>query len=39
MDTRTPSPDRLVYGCMGLGGGWDRDTYDASDLAAAEAAV
>jgi predicted oxidoreductase len=39
VDTHTARPDRVIFGCMGLGGSWDRDTYDASDLAAAEAAV
>ncbi|MFF0065692.1 MULTISPECIES: aldo/keto reductase [unclassified Streptomyces] len=31
--------DRLVYGCMGLGGSWDREPYGARDIATAEAAV
>ncbi|MFF4173246.1 aldo/keto reductase family oxidoreductase [Streptomyces sp. NPDC001744] len=30
---------RLVYGCMGLGGGWDTLPYAAADVARAEAAV
>ncbi|WP_245225245.1 aldo/keto reductase [Streptomyces smyrnaeus] len=30
---------RLVYGCMGLGGGWDTEPYTADDIAQAEAAV
>ncbi|MEE1752158.1 aldo/keto reductase [Streptomyces sp. SP18CS02] len=30
---------RLLYGCMGLGGGWDRTPYAAADIAHAQAAV
>ncbi|WP_330460921.1 aldo/keto reductase [Streptomyces sp. NBC_00820] len=30
---------RLVYGCMGLGGGWDRTPYTAQDVDHAQAAV
>ncbi|WP_281942246.1 aldo/keto reductase [Micromonospora sp. AKA38] len=30
---------RLIYGCMGLGGGWDAEPYGAPEIAAAEAAV
>jgi len=37
MDTRPT--DRLIYGCMGLGGSWETGTYDAGDVAVAEAAV
>ncbi|MEU7569003.1 aldo/keto reductase [Streptomyces fradiae] len=31
--------ERLLYGCMGLGGSWDTTAYGAADIAAAEAAV
>lgn len=31
--------DRLVYGCMGLGGGWDRSPYTPADVDRAEAAI
>lgn len=31
--------DRLIYGCMGLGGSWDSAPYKAADIDAAEAAV
>ncbi|MFB6981343.1 aldo/keto reductase [Streptomyces scopuliridis] len=31
--------ERLLYGCMGLGGGWDTTPYGAADIAEAEAAV
>lgn len=31
--------DRLLYGCMGLGGGWDTTPYGPADIDAAEAAV
>ncbi|MEU7429902.1 aldo/keto reductase [Streptomyces sioyaensis] len=30
---------RLVYGCMGLGGGWDRAPYTAQDIGHAETAI
>lgn len=30
---------RLIYGCMGLGGGWDRTPYTAEDVDRAQAAV
>ncbi|MCZ7436885.1 aldo/keto reductase [Micromonospora sp. WMMC241] len=30
---------RLIYGCMGLGGGWDAEAYGAPEIAEAEAAV
>ncbi|WP_330294497.1 aldo/keto reductase [Streptomyces sp. NBC_00503] len=30
---------RLLYGCMALGGSWDRSPYGAADIDAAEAAV
>ncbi len=30
---------RLIYGCMGLGGGWDTQPYAATDIASAEAAI
>ncbi|GAA3507316.1 aldo/keto reductase [Streptomyces showdoensis] len=35
-DRRT---DRLVLGCMGLGGSWDESPYTAADIDAAEATV
>ncbi|WFE40819.1 aldo/keto reductase [Micromonospora sp. WMMD998] len=31
--------NRLIYGCMGLGGGWDDEPYGAPEIAAAQAAV
>ncbi|GAA4789225.1 MULTISPECIES: aldo/keto reductase [Streptomyces] len=31
--------ERLVYGCMGLGGSWGPEPYGADDVAVAEAAV
>ncbi|MFH8621947.1 aldo/keto reductase family oxidoreductase [Streptomyces vietnamensis] len=31
--------DRLLLGCMGLGGGWDAEPHTAADIDAAEAAV
>lgn len=31
--------DRVLYGCMGLGGSWDPDPYGPADIDAAEAAV
>ncbi|MEV6693757.1 aldo/keto reductase [Micromonospora sp. NPDC051196] len=30
---------RLIYGCMGLGGGWDHQPYGAPEIDAAEAAI
>ena len=30
---------RLIYGCMGLGGGWNRDPLSEADIAKAHAAV
>ena len=30
---------RLLFGCMGLGGGWDRGPIEAADVAAAHAAI
>ncbi len=33
------SGDRVLYGCMGLGGSWDPDPYGPADIDAAEAAV
>ncbi|MFD7812208.1 aldo/keto reductase family oxidoreductase [Streptomyces sp. NPDC059785] len=49
-DERSPAPDggpppsdirehRVLYGCMGLGGGWDTSPYTAADVGHAEAAV
>ena len=38
--THTPAhEDRVVYGCMGLGGTWDSAPYRPADIDAAEAAV
>ncbi|WP_030848201.1 aldo/keto reductase [Streptomyces sp. NRRL F-4474] len=31
--------DRVLYGCMGLGGSWDQQPYGPGDIDAAEAAV
>jgi aryl-alcohol dehydrogenase-like predicted oxidoreductase len=31
--------DRLLYGCMGLGGTWDPRPYGAAEIAEAEAAI
>lgn len=31
--------DRLLYGCMGLGGDWNTESYGAPEIAQAEAAV
>ncbi|WP_281289084.1 aldo/keto reductase [Streptomyces cadmiisoli] len=31
--------ERLLYGCMGLGGGWDTTPYGATEIKEAEAAV
>lgn len=33
------SGDRVLYGCMGLGGSWEPGPYGAADIDAAEAAV
>ncbi|MGW3326449.1 aldo/keto reductase [Streptomyces virginiae] len=35
----SPGGDRVLYGCMGLGGSWDPDPYGPADIDAAEAAV
>ncbi|MGW7332849.1 aldo/keto reductase [Streptomyces sp. NPDC054840] len=35
----SPGSDRVLYGCMGLGGSWDPDPYGPADIDAAEAAV
>lgn len=35
----TDTNDRLVYGCMGLGGGWDRTPWTPADVDHAEAAI
>ncbi|MEV8394772.1 MULTISPECIES: aldo/keto reductase [unclassified Streptomyces] len=37
--TQGPGDERLLYGCMGLGGNWDTAPYGAADIAEAEAAV
>ncbi len=34
-----PSTSRLIYGCMGLGGGWNNDPLRAEDVSHAQAAV
>jgi len=34
-----PASSRLVYGCMGLGGGWNQEPTSEADLARAQAAV
>ncbi|MFL5860151.1 MAG: aldo/keto reductase [Solirubrobacteraceae bacterium] len=31
--------DRLLYGCMGLGGTWDSQPYGRAEIAEAEAAI
>uniref|UniRef100_A0AAU2JI62 Aldo/keto reductase n=1 Tax=Streptomyces sp. NBC_00049 TaxID=2903617 RepID=A0AAU2JI62_9ACTN len=33
------SGERMLYGCMGLGGGWETDAYGPADIDAAEAAI
>lgn len=38
-EAETTNDDRLLYGCMGLGGGWDTTPYGPADIDAAEAAV
>ncbi|MEU6263479.1 aldo/keto reductase [Saccharopolyspora shandongensis] len=38
MTTET-SADRVLYGCMGLGGSWDAEPLAAADIDAAEAAI
>lgn len=38
-ETETKNGDRLLYGCMGLGGAWDTTPYGPADIDAAEAAV
>ena len=34
-----PVQDRLLYGCMGLGGTWDSQRYGRAEIAEAEAAI
>lgn len=34
-----PEASRLIYGCMGLGGGWDTTAYQASDVQLAHQVV
>lgn len=34
-----PTASRLIYGCMGLGGGWNHDALQADDVSRARAAV
>lgn len=36
---RDTTGDRVLYGCMGLGGSWEPGAYGPDDIAAAEAAV
>ncbi|MFD3720349.1 hypothetical protein [Streptomyces sp. NPDC058674] len=31
--------DRVLYGCMGLGGSWEPGPYEPADIDAAEAAI
>lgn len=38
-EAETKTGDRLLYGCMGLGGAWDTTPYSPGDIDAAEAAV
>ncbi|MEV8367170.1 aldo/keto reductase [Streptomyces niveus] len=38
-EAETKTGDRLLYGCMGLGGAWDTTPYGPGDINAAEAAV
>ncbi|MEN8651985.1 aldo/keto reductase [Streptomyces sp. 21So2-11] len=38
-DVAGAGSDRLMYGCMGLGGSWDTTPYGAADIAEAEAAI
>ncbi|MFD4770562.1 aldo/keto reductase [Streptomyces niveus] len=38
-ESETKTGDRLLYGCMGLGGTWDTTPYGPGDIDAAEAAV
>ncbi|MFE3591281.1 aldo/keto reductase family oxidoreductase [Streptomyces niveus] len=38
-EAETKTGDRLLYGCMGLGGAWDTTPYGPGDIDAAEAAV
>jgi predicted oxidoreductase len=37
--TASPAEDRLLYGCMALGGSWDPRPYGAPEIAEAEAAI
>ncbi|MEV8350980.1 aldo/keto reductase family oxidoreductase [Streptomyces niveus] len=38
-EAETKTGDRLLYGCMGLGGAWDTTPYGPGDIDTAEAAV
>ncbi|MFI2291807.1 aldo/keto reductase [Streptomyces niveus] len=38
-EAETKTGDRLLYGCMGLGGAWDTTPYGPGDIDAAEVAV
>ncbi|MEV8288417.1 aldo/keto reductase [Streptomyces niveus] len=38
-EAETKTGDRLLYGCMGLGGAWDTTPYGPGDIDAAEGAV
>ncbi|MEV4998178.1 aldo/keto reductase [Streptomyces niveus] len=38
-EAETKTGDRLLYGCMGLGGAWDTTPYGPGDIDAAETAV
>ncbi|MEU6758762.1 aldo/keto reductase [Streptomyces sp. NPDC046685] len=39
MTTNAGAGERVLYGCMGLGGSWGPEPYGAADIDAAEAAV
>ncbi|MGW7458939.1 aldo/keto reductase [Streptomyces sp. NPDC054797] len=39
MTTNTGTGERVLYGCMGLGGSWGPEPYGTADIDAAEAAV
>lgn len=39
LPTNEPAGSRLIYGCMGLGGGWNQDALQAGHIAQAQAAV
>ncbi|MFD7257737.1 aldo/keto reductase family oxidoreductase [Streptomyces sp. NPDC059874] len=39
MTTNTGAGERVLYGCMGLGGSWEPEPYGPGDIDAAEAAI